>query len=297
MKLIARADANARVGAGHVIRCATLIEAWRAAGGGEATLAGHVDLPFVTALLSRLRIAERSSVDDASHAVLLVDTYDPVERTALARVPALYRVLVDDVGGAVPVGYDAVWHPHPCDGRHLYPGFAGVVISGVDAVPIRAGLPSWRAERHEQAIAVTLGGGALPADLVDVLRAVAAARSGVPFVAVGEWVPATWTRIDAGELWDRASRSACLITAAGTTVWEAAAVGIPVVVLQIADNQARVAAWAEESGAPVVRLTAARPVDPVQKVMAALRCARPLPHLADGAPHVASTLARLASAA
>jgi hypothetical protein len=120
---------------------------------------------------------------------------------------------------------------------------------------------------------------------------------GVPFIGAGDWTPATWTRIDGGDLWQEAVRCSRLITAAGGTVWEAAAAGIPVVVLQIADNQARVAAWAADSGVPVARLCGATPADALDTLTRAVSRARPLPRLTNGAPNVATALARLAEAA
>jgi spore coat polysaccharide biosynthesis predicted glycosyltransferase SpsG len=49
-RLILRADAHAAIGAGHLLRCLALAQAWREAG-GEVTFVAHCDSPSLWARL------------------------------------------------------------------------------------------------------------------------------------------------------------------------------------------------------------------------------------------------------
>src|SRR5687768_11334138 len=106
-RLVVRADGTERTGAGHVMRCATLAEAWRAAGLGDAVVHGEVALPFVRRRLARAGVAVADAgAPIAASDVLLVDSYeaDVRRRGADQPLPAL-RALVDDGEILVPAGY------------------------------------------------------------------------------------------------------------------------------------------------------------------------------------------------
>src|SRR5216117_2053634 len=71
MTLAIRADANARVGAGHVMRSIALAEAWRRAG-GEAILFTVSAPPFICGAAERRGVSVRShaSADATWHALV-----------------------------------------------------------------------------------------------------------------------------------------------------------------------------------------------------------------------------------
>jgi hypothetical protein len=227
--------------------------------------------------------------------VLVVDTYDADERMrcATASGPAV-RVMVDDLGGAVPAGFDAVWNPNAYGSAALYPGCAGIIIAGEDAIPLREGLPVWSGSGLPN-VGVTLGGGGPGPVLRAALAGLARAAAAGTFVGSGDWAPADWGRTDVEMPWRSLAECGRLVTAGGSTAWEAAAVRIPAVVVTTADNQVLVERWVAARGVPTV--DARRFTDPDvlgSELRAALERATPLPALASGAEAVAQTLANLA---
>jgi hypothetical protein len=288
LRLVLRADATPEVGAGHVMRQAVLGEAWLRAG-GEVCLAGEVALEFVRARLATLDIPVIAGKGLAGD-VIVVDSYDPAVRAAGARATnAGLRTLVDDVGGAVPPGFDLVWHPAPGGERELYPGFAGRVLGGAGFVPVRDDLARWQPGPGDLTV-VSLGGGRLPGMMADAVTELSRLTIGRAVAIAGTWAPAGWRRVAPHRLWAEASRAARLITAAGTTVWEAAAVGVPVILVQLQDNQRRVYSWARDAGVPGVDALLVDADFLARKLRALLDLARPLPPISNGAGRVAAAL-------
>lgn len=291
-ELLLYADATPQSGAGHVMRLANLAEAWIEEGRGSARFAGRVSLPFVRERLASLGVELAAEFPlSACAGILVVDSYDTGLREWYAALagPRL-RVLVDDLGGEVPTGYDLVWNPNAYGSPSLYPGFTGEVLTGAAAVPVRRGLPRWSGGGSEM-IGVMLGGGEIPGLVRQAVVQMAGTMGETRFRGVGDWVPATWERVPRSQPWAALAGCDLLVTAAGSTVWEAAAVGIPVVVVQTAANQERVCQWVRQAGAPVLDATRAAAADDFAR---ALRDAAshplPLPEIASGAARVARTL-------
>ena len=78
-------------------------------------------------------------------------------------------------------------------------------------------------------------------------------------------------------------------------MWESAAVGIPVALVQTADNQARIFAWARSAGVPGVSLAEDGKQDLPALLASAVMGAAQLPQIRNGAPAAARHFARLAS--
>ena len=286
------ADALPEIGAGHVMRMAVLAAAWPAAGGGEARLAGRVELPFVRRRLAALGVAVLPRAEPVGPAsVVIVDSYDPdTRRLGADRTGAQLRVLVDDLGGRVPDGFDLIWNPNAYATAALYPKFRGTVLCGGQAVPIRAGLPTW-SESSAHSVAVALGGGRPTGSLVEAFDRFRRALPDWSFRGVGDWLPDGWLAVDPDHPWEGLVQAAVLISAAGGSIWEAASVRIPVVALCTSDNQTGVWGWAQRAGVPAVDARrSASPRDLAEELQRALPGARPLPPLWDGAPEVARTL-------
>lgn len=292
VRLVVRADANPTIGAGHAMRCLNLIDSWLGRRLGPVSFEGEIQLDFVEERMRRLGIAPSTAAVPLRHAVLVVDDYAAPVREALARRPgALLRVLVDDLGGAVPCGFDVVWNPNAYDAGALYPGFDGRVISGPESVPIRESLPRWQGARSSSAIGITVGGGRVDPAIREGLELFSARLPTRPVMATGEWVPEGWKKVSRSHPWSEFVTCSSLITASGTSVWEAAAVGIPAVVMRTAPNQSLIAAWVGSTGTPVIEVSpGSSPEELAEALTDALPRAKPLPRLENGAPAVARAL-------
>lgn len=271
------------------MRCLTLAESWLELG-GRAQCWGNVDLGFVRRRAEAMRVPiVEERPNEAS--LLLVDVYDEAERISLARAVAGSPVLVDDLGCAVPAGYRAVWNPNAYGRANLYPSFPGEVIGGIDAVPIRRGLPRWQGNGPA---AVSFGGSDLPSGLQGALSQLPVSLGVPQGWAVGSFVPPGWHRANEDDMWADLHRAAYLITAAGATVWEAAAVGIPVVVVILAENQALIGKWAMEMGVPVIDIRDRGDSSYIVAQLATqVRAARALPSVQSGAEVVARRMLKL----
>jgi len=270
------------------MRCATLAEAWIGAGLGDAIFWGDISLQFVKARVQQAGVP----VVEAGHAVpgdgaVICDSYDPDVRSSVAKEKQFdIRVLVDDLGGAVAGGFDAVWNPNAYGSAAMYPGFHGEVLAGPTYVPIRPDIPSWT-RKGTHGTAVMLGGSnAIPAPVKSALANLASEPLLTPFSGVGSWVPREWTMLDEMNPWPGIVRCERLITASGVTTWEAAMAGIPVVMLLLAGNQSRIFEWAVASGAPGIDATHVEERVLRERLAAALGGARRLPAIENGAGRV-----------
>jgi UDP-2,4-diacetamido-2,4,6-trideoxy-beta-L-altropyranose hydrolase len=288
--LILRADASATVGAGHVMRSLTLAEHWIEFG-GRAECWGKVDLPFAQRRADALGVPIVARQPEEG-SVLLVDIYNETERLSLALAgPAGRRVLVDDLGSDVPAGYDAVWNPNAYGRADFYRGFAGEVIAGIDCVPIRRGLPRWV---PGGAGAISCGGGGATSALRAALSQLPVLLKMPQGLSVGACTPPGWRGANQNDTWSELRHATWLITAAGSTVWEAAAVGIPVAVVVFAEHQALVGEWASKAGVPVIDVRNRTDSSDIAAELAAkVKEVRPLPPLKSGAEGVARRLLRL----
>lgn len=276
------------------MRCLNLAEAWRRTVSGPVSIAGEISLDFVRERAEDLGVPIVENENWPEGEILVVDSYNEAVR-ADGSIGGRYgrRVLVDDLGEQVPDGYDTVWNPNPYGDEALYPRFAGVLITGRGTVPIRPGLPKWEGSESRR-VGVALGGGQVCAETVAVLADLARRTAELAFAGVGQWVPPDWTRLSSGDPWADLARCNRVILAAGGTTWEAAFVGVPVVLVVTADNQELVADWASAHGAPIVdfRRVADDPLAHLLALEAALDSARPLPRLESGSENVARLLSQ-----
>ncbi len=276
------------------MRCLTLAEEWLETG-GRVKWSGNLDIPFVRRRATALGIQMASGPPEGG-SMLLVDTYDHPERLRLSLAPGpARRVLVDDLGGEVAFGYDAVWNPNAYGTSGLYPRYAGEIITGEDFVPIRRGLPPWTpSARNATSGALSFGGGDLPPHLhaaVSQLPAILGLPHGW---TLGAFAPPGWEKADPDDPWSSLRQAAWLITAAGTTLLESAVVGIPVLVVVFADNHALAGEWARQRGAPVVDARNRTDTSELARELATkLGSVRPLPALQPGSGAVVRRLRSL----
>jgi UDP-2,4-diacetamido-2,4,6-trideoxy-beta-L-altropyranose hydrolase len=134
--LLIRADANAEIGIGHVMRCLALAQAWRDAGGrvAFALAAGAKELGprLRTEGADALEIsAEPGSAEDASQTVELCTRYKAQwlvldgyhfsrEYRESVKAGTTRLLLVDDHGNDAPYRCDVVLNPNPFASDDLY---------------------------------------------------------------------------------------------------------------------------------------------------------------------------------
>lgn len=285
-------EATTTCGAGHAMRLGALGAAWRAAG-GAVEVSGALELEFVRRHFDDLGIrrGDRDLPDDGE--VVVVDSYNPAIRFAWGRPsPAVLRVLVDDDSPEqVPADYAVIWNPNAYGSADMYPGFPGVVIAGPDHLAIRGDLPRWAGRRGGE-IFLTLGGGAPRPVIVEAIHQLDELTPELRYVAVGDWVPSRWRRVGADSFWREAANGSHLITAAGITAWEAAVVGIPVVLLLTAANQRYTYRWGRDSGVPGLNTLLVDGEFLAHQLKGLVQTPGILPRLESGADRVANALLR-----
>lgn len=269
-RFLFRLDAGPRIGTGHAMRCLALLEAARDAGHSGLVASAEMTDPVANRFSAedtqvyRLR-ASRGSSSDARETLALADRQDvdlivadpfsdmspgwfaglagelpvalftdvgPVEEAAL---PAKVRVLINparrDAGEAGRIclygpdylllrrSFRSMLAPSPLDGRtRLLVTFGGTDPAELTA-PVVRGLKA--AGEAMPGLDVVIGGGVAQA------RRVAQACEG-PGVAIHH---------DLDSLAPLMARAGLAVTAGGSTVGELAAVGVPAVVVAVAENQ------------------------------------------------------------
>lgn len=275
-RLLIRADASAEIGTGHVMRCLALAQTWQDYG-GEVTFACISLPPALGARLKAETIAVRmldvlaGSADDAGAAIALaqdigaetvvVDGY--IFGAAYQRHikdAGLRLLFVDDNGHAEHYYADFVLNQNVQADESLYAKREPYtrLLLGVGYTLLRREFRVWRSwERPPHPVArfvlVTMGG----SDPQNVTLRVIDALRGLPFVAtvvVGGGNPNLdaiqraaddadmYVKVNVEDMPSLMAESTIAVTAAGSTCWEMAFMGLPSIALVIADNQRGIAA-------------------------------------------------------
>jgi UDP-2,4-diacetamido-2,4,6-trideoxy-beta-L-altropyranose hydrolase len=286
--LLVRADAGATAGAGHVMRCLALAQAWNNAGGrslfalsaGAGALVDRLGDEGVPAFELR---EEAGGAADATRtaglawaeqaAWIVVDGYrfDEGYRRSVAASGSPV-MCVDDCGIDLPCRADVVLNQHLHARPELYPGCRpdARLLLGTRYAMLRREFRRWRgrerAPRPElRRVLVTLGGSD-PANVTPrALRALDALLG--PELEVRVVVGPVNERVE--ELRQAAARSRhrvellqhvtdmpalmawadLAVSAAGFTCWELAFMGVPAVLVSVAPNQEPIAASLDAAGA------------------------------------------------
>ena len=289
--LFFRADSNAQIGTGHVMRCLALAEHWRRAKGqvmfacseiGRALEARLTSQGFVVHHLS----ASPGSADDAPETIRLAQRVSPaVSRLWLiadgyhfgadyqrtVKEAGLHALVVDDYGHSEHYYADYVLNQnlHADAGLYASREPRTRLMLGTRYVLLRQQFLAYRGhERTIPAIArkvlVTLGGadpGNITGMVLDALRGLDVEAR----IVVGgsnphlEDLQAQASRlgprislvVDTTEMPALMAWADVAIAAGGSTSWELAFMGLPSLVLVLADNQRDVAARLEEQGVSV----------------------------------------------
>jgi len=284
--LCIRADAGAHMGVGHVMRCLALAHAWKLRG-GRVVLLTHTEAP---ALVQRLREgvlelqhlqAAQGSLEEAAEVVnlatehqaywLVLDGYHftPAYRAAL-KVSGLRLLIIDDLADTDLSAADILLNQNAYANAEMYPSASRLLLGSTHAL-LRCEFLSWRSKRgpepkKAQEVLITLGGGDMENVTLRVLHLLAgmADRRLVLKVIVGSANPHVESLraalpmnhevevlVNPPNLPELMSRAHVAISAAGSTCWELACLGLPMLLIITAENQRGVAARLEELGLAV----------------------------------------------
>lgn len=281
-----RADATAQGGAGHVMRLLGLGEAWTRRG-GRAVLLSHQLTPAladrylargmqVLALPPQVQPGSQADLDATRQQaaalgarLVLVDGYQfPHDWLDGLRDPAWKVAYVDDFGDPeLPV--DATLMPNA--GATPPPAHrAAVVLAGHRFTPVRSDFrdvprPQRTFDHRPLRLLLTFGGSdpagmSLPAlrAAVDLARQVpiettlllGPAHPDVASVrSLAQQTPGVRVLHDVADMATLLSGTDLAVSAGGTTCWELATLGVPMLLVQVADNQAVVLGGIAQAGA------------------------------------------------
>ena len=278
--VIIRADADGRVGTGHVMRCLALAQAWQDAGGVAHFVAAALPSGLAERLaaegmaLHRLDVAPGSREDNVQTLALandlgatwvVEDGYhfcSDYQRTI--KDAGLRLLAIDDYGHAGHYVADLVLNQNIYADAALYPSREPTtqLLLGTQYVLLRREFRRWRGWQRQipdvaRKVLVTLGGGdpdnvtlrviqALQQVNIDDLEVVAVVGPSNPHLqTLQSVVEASSIGIhlqqNVTDMSDLMAWSDVAIAAGGSTCWELAFMGVPAVLLILADNQIAVA--------------------------------------------------------
>lgn len=288
--LLLRADGGIGMGAGHVLRCLALAQGWQAQG-GRALFATAAEHPALATRLRRegcglrcLRGDAGSSTDAASTIALareagarwvVVDGYHFDASYQASIKEAGLRVLwIDDEAHAGPYVADLVLNQnlHATEALYAQRGDATQLLLGTRYTLLRREFTRHRPMEREtpatvRRILVTLGGGDAENITLEILRALndaALADLRVEVVTGGlnphlpmlqSWSKQSRLAVeflhDVTDMTEPMTRADLAISAAGSTAWELAFLGVPSCLVAVAANQLPVAEQLAAQGAAV----------------------------------------------
>lgn len=278
--LVLRAESSPAIGLGHVMRCLALAEAWRDSG-GRAIMVGHIAAPSV---LERCRASgiERNEAGDAESLaalatrhgarVVVLDGYgfDAAWQRAL-QARGLKCAVVDDYAHLPHYAADMVINPNLGAEKLAYPAAPGTqyLLGSRYALLRREFLyrrDSPRVPSEEGPhVLVTMGGSDPDNCTLRVVDAIAGLDiPGVECVVViggaNPHAEAVRNRAEAlqptvrvvNDVEDMSTYMAwadVAVSAAGSTSWELAFMGVPALLIVLSENQANIAAELDQAGA------------------------------------------------
>jgi UDP-2,4-diacetamido-2,4,6-trideoxy-beta-L-altropyranose hydrolase len=280
-KLLIRADADTRIGTGHVMRCLALAQAWQAHD-GVVELVTSVRLPI--SLKSRLlaegiaihRIDQPlGSVDDANQVVVfaqasntdvvIVDGYHfGAEYQQTLKAAGLRILFIDDNGHADHYYADWVLNQNIYAREDLYANREPYtrLLLGTHYALLRREFWKWREWQREipeaaRKVLIMMGGSDPDNVTLQTIRALRDIEiEGLEIVAVvGGGNPHYGALVDAVQQSSHQIRlernvtdmpalmawADVAISAAGSTVWELVFMGLPALLVVLAENQRRIA--------------------------------------------------------
>jgi UDP-2,4-diacetamido-2,4,6-trideoxy-beta-L-altropyranose hydrolase len=281
--LLLRADAGGRLGTGHVMRCLALAQAWQAAGGRVAFASASLPEALEVRILAegvgvhRLPVEPGGEADTRESLALagrlgarwaVVDGYQFGAYVQQRLVERGVRVLaVDDYGHAGSYVADLVLNQNLQADAALYCRVqpSTRLLLGLNYLLLRRefwGWRGWARQTPERArkILVTMGGTDPDNVTLQIVRALGRLASedlevrvvvggGNPHRAILEdavrQTPCVVLCVDVHDIPAQMAWADVAVSAAGSTSWELAFMGVPMLSVVLADNQAPVAAALE----------------------------------------------------
>ncbi|MFA7347170.1 MAG: UDP-2,4-diacetamido-2,4,6-trideoxy-beta-L-altropyranose hydrolase [Desulfurivibrionaceae bacterium] len=289
--LVIRADADVAIGSGHVMRCLALAREWQERGGKAVFWGRISAGPLRARIVAegcQLHLLSASHPDPADCAAVLVWQREAHEQSGWVvldgyhfsadyhdaiRASGWPLLVIDDYGHLPEYHADILLNPNAYAGELTYnTGVETLRLLGARYALLRR---EFRVAREENRIAaprghrilVTMGGADqnnVCGRVVDALLAMDRSDLEVKIVS-GSLNPHHQDLVKRlekapfdAELMVTVTEMAPLmqwadlaISAAGSTCWELAAMGVPMLVTVLADNQERVAAYLEAHGAAI----------------------------------------------
>jgi UDP-2,4-diacetamido-2,4,6-trideoxy-beta-L-altropyranose hydrolase len=271
--LLIRADASQTIGTGHVMRCLALAQVWQKGGGAVVFLAAQIPESLCQRLviegieITNLKVIPGSAEDSTATIALaqrhqveavVVDGYqfDAGYQQRLKQA-GLRLLWLDDYGHARRYVADLVLNQNLGSSAALYadrtPGTQ--LLLGARYVLLRQPFLKWQTwerkiEPTAKKILVTLGGSdsenvtlrilqALPRmSGIDVTVLAGASNPNLQSLQVHCAQAGPCLIVDAANVPELMAEADLAIAAGGTTVWELAFMGLPALLVTLADNQA-----------------------------------------------------------
>lgn len=305
--LYIRCDYTPTVGAGHLMRCSAIAEAWSADGGRVVLLGECANLELHSRSLWQYIAFKAGSLDDdlqatlgsidasGAHAVV-VDGYQ-FDAPYLEGLAADGRIVlfIDDLGKLARYPVDLILNQNLTANDVLYPAAEGTkLLLGPNYFLLRRELVEVlkrraRAPRGARNILVTFGLGPDEGVLSNLLQSLGALGNrdlSVRIVIPPEFPPSDQLVAETARtvanlellsapqpMGDHYEWADIAISGAGTTALELAAMGVPTIVASLADNQLATAKRLEELGVacfvgPAPEVSADRLRDALSSVLA-----------------------------
>ncbi|MFN0075737.1 MAG: UDP-2,4-diacetamido-2,4,6-trideoxy-beta-L-altropyranose hydrolase [Prosthecobacter sp.] len=246
-----RADASPQIGMGHVMRCIALAQAWIDRGGKVILFTDEIP-PALKQRLEAEKIEIRASAD-LNGDVIVLDGYHftPGHRLAFQQAgrPLL---IVDDLADTDLSAADLVLNHNAYATAAMYPGQRSLCGSRFTllrrefaARPVRTQFAG-----TARTVLITMGGSDPRNDTLAVLQQLAACTdlhlrvligAANPHVESLRAVPGIEMLIQPPDLPEIMQQADVAITAAGSTCWELASLGVPMLLKVIAENQQGIA--------------------------------------------------------
>lgn len=276
-----RADAGARMGIGHVMRCLALAQAWKKRG-GEVVIYTHAEAPALVERLQQEGLTivklqhEAGSLEEAGEVASLAAEAGPLwlvadgyhfspDYLAALKGSGLKLLVLDDLAAIDLTAADIILNQNAYASEAMYPGAKRLLAGARHALLRREFLssiePRLAEPENANEIIITLGGGDPDNVTQKVLELLAGCTRRILNLKViagaanphldslrGALVGPHQVEllVNPPNLPELMSQAHVAISASGSSCWELACLGLPMILIITADNQRGVAAKLQE---------------------------------------------------